>query len=355
MRFSTKSKRSAPQLDQIVNHAHVECFQDVLSFQQAVAVVRHGERLDSTPQWSSYVDRASWPLDPPLTVEGHTSAREVGVYLQQNLPAGAARFEVIVSSPFLRCAQSASEIARVLQIPVILDRDLGEIMSKEFHQVRTKPHRSPEELTKVLHHDFHDVKYALRADGCLKVVGGTPRFPETLKLANQRFCLKAQKIVQAAGAALKSVIIVTHADGMAAIAGHMRPAYCFSVVPPSSSFVASRLLGIVRKTSQRFIEDAVFGEGAPSWNVAFSENIVYDEKESVVRGRRRDLANMMKQGGLRKTLQQFDYSEGSIDFGVLHQTAELADDSVHRDGVEHTCFLLWLFSKRRRNRQALAS
>ena len=182
-------KNTRPDYDKIVNHAGVTCVSDVLTFRQAVAVVRHGERLDSTPAWSSYPERNLWPMDPPLTEEGHIGSREVGHHLQHDLPEGSDPFEVIISSPYLRCAESACQIARVLKIPVVFDRDVGEIFGDAFRHAQSNPHRSSKELAEILVRHFPDVEYAVDADG-VQMVGSQPRFPETLREARRRFQFK---------------------------------------------------------------------------------------------------------------------------------------------------------------------
>merc|ERR1711972_1006674 len=93
------------------------------SLSQCFALVRHGDRLDHTPEWKSFKDARRWPNDTPLTESGHKHATEVG----QHLKKSGKPFGLIVSSPYFRCAQTASRIAQELRLPVHFDLDVGEV------------------------------------------------------------------------------------------------------------------------------------------------------------------------------------------------------------------------------------
>lgn len=308
------------EFERVVSDPHVQG-DGVLTFRQAVAVVRHGERLDSTLAWASHPDRVSWPLDPPLTAGGLDMSRDVGFHLEKNVPEGAAPFEVVVSSPFLRCAETASEIARVLEIPVVFDRDVGEIFGEAFRDVQDRPHRSPGELAAILQRDFPDVKYAIDADGGLQVLGNGPSFPETLKQARKRFQFKAQNIARAAGAQLKSIILVTHADAVAAIASLMKMSLCFDDVPPCACFIAARSVGVVKKSSRsRLKEKTIYGACAPRWGLTLSDDIKYRVTADMVEKRRADLRTMLVDKVLTKQLYRNDFVHDTADCDVLPVT-----------------------------------
>jgi len=311
-------KTQGPDYDEIVNHAGVTSVNDVLTFRQAVAVVRHGERLDSTPAWSSYPERNLWPMDPPLTEEGHIGSREVGHHLQHDLPEGSDPFEVIISSPYLRCAESACQIARVLKIPVVFDRDLGEIFGDAFRDTHSKPHRSSKELAEILVRDFPDVEYAADADG-VQIVGSQPRFPETLREARRRFQFKAQTIIGAAATQLKSVVIVTHADALAAVACLMKMSWALVDIPFSACFIAARSVGVMRKSSHRRLkEKTVYGERAPSWGVTLDAHVKCEVDNRLVQKRRRDLRTLLVDTELAKRLYRHDFENDISNAHVRH-------------------------------------
>ncbi|KAJ2784541.1 hypothetical protein H4R18_001081 [Coemansia javaensis] len=78
--------------------------------------VRHGERVDHVDE--SWAQTAPAPYDPPLTQEGRRQAQRTGALIcrleQEGEGAGAAQQTSyrILTSPFLRCAQTAEELYR---------------------------------------------------------------------------------------------------------------------------------------------------------------------------------------------------------------------------------------------------
>ncbi|KAI1708617.1 histidine phosphatase superfamily (branch 1) domain-containing protein [Ditylenchus destructor] len=67
-------------------------------------IVRHGERVDNVdPEWRYNAPGGAWD-DPPLTKRGHQQAYEVGTHLVSQ----SLTFDHIISSPFVRCIQTAS-------------------------------------------------------------------------------------------------------------------------------------------------------------------------------------------------------------------------------------------------------
>ena len=85
---------------------------------RSIWITRHGNRQDFVdPDW---VNGAEYPFDPPLSSDGLEQARQTARALRGR---GIAR---IVSSPFLRCIQTAEEVARELEIPIVLEAGLGE-------------------------------------------------------------------------------------------------------------------------------------------------------------------------------------------------------------------------------------
>eukprot|EP01137_Pigoraptor_chileana_P007412 Opistho-2@52962 len=89
-----------------------------------VWITRHGERMDSIDEdWEETAER---PWDPPLTDRGKEQARLTGVFLRDE---GVSH---VFSSPFLRCLQTADEIAKVLNVPVMVENGLSEFMTLQW-------------------------------------------------------------------------------------------------------------------------------------------------------------------------------------------------------------------------------
>ena len=85
---------------------------------QTVWIARHGNRLDFVnPEWFNTAARR---YDPPLSEDGLVQAAELGQRLKSE------NISHIFASPFLRTIQTASEVAKVLQLPIKLEAGLGE-------------------------------------------------------------------------------------------------------------------------------------------------------------------------------------------------------------------------------------
>lgn len=127
---------------------------------RSIWITRHGNRLDFVdPEWAKDAD---FPLDPPLSSDGAEQARQSGVALQGK---GIAR---IVSSPFLRCTQTADIIARILDVPIVLEAGLGEWLNPVWFPAppelvgSNRPNRpdsriEPEDVS-LVHPDYPETK-----------------------------------------------------------------------------------------------------------------------------------------------------------------------------------------------------
>lgn len=84
--------------------------------------LRHGERADRAPT------NRSCPLifDPCLTEKGliqaEQSAQKIFSELQENCKIH------LVSSPFLRCIETASKISSILNVPIFIEEGFGEFL-----------------------------------------------------------------------------------------------------------------------------------------------------------------------------------------------------------------------------------
>lgn len=182
-----------------------------LQFIQAVAVVQHGERADRTFTELTLTDKAE-RIDPPLSAAGKKKSRVTGGRLVSLTPDGASPYQLIISSPELRCAQTASEIAQELDLPVLFDRDLVDAV----HGLGGGSSRSPQNLLDALHEDHPTVRYAVDWDARLQILGGASAGVVAMPQAMSRYHFKAELIIDAAFAQAMSVVIVC--NGMTALA-----------------------------------------------------------------------------------------------------------------------------------------
>ena len=93
---------------------------------QHVFVVRHGDRTDDDKKWDKPILR---PWDPEITPRGLRRAYETGLIIKEQ-----AFIQRVVSSPFLRCLQTADEISKGLglQKPITVQNGVQELMSTEI-------------------------------------------------------------------------------------------------------------------------------------------------------------------------------------------------------------------------------
>lgn len=94
-----------------------------------IFVLRHAERADSLP--TEQRPEYSISFDPPLTDVGKRQAAIAVKAILDNIPASASVH--LVSSPFLRCIQTALPLAKALNLPIVVDEVFGEyITQSEF-------------------------------------------------------------------------------------------------------------------------------------------------------------------------------------------------------------------------------
>ncbi|GIL45709.1 hypothetical protein Vafri_2885 [Volvox africanus] len=93
------------------------------SFPCGIVVMRHGHREDSdNPLWQT---KARFPFDTPLVV----NENEINDAAQQ-LKAAGRTFDVVYTSPFLRCLETSERLIRALgceRVPVFIHGGLAEV------------------------------------------------------------------------------------------------------------------------------------------------------------------------------------------------------------------------------------
>ena len=91
---------------------------------QTLWLIRHADRLDFIqPEW---FETASRPYDPPLAAIGFDRAMSLADELSQ-LPIGQ-----IFASPFLRTIQTATPLARLIELPIQLEWGLCEWLCQDW-------------------------------------------------------------------------------------------------------------------------------------------------------------------------------------------------------------------------------
>eukprot|EP00746_Dinoflagellata_sp_MGD_P016339 gnl/MRDRNA2_/MRDRNA2_136834_c0_seq1.p1 gnl/MRDRNA2_/MRDRNA2_136834_c0~~gnl/MRDRNA2_/MRDRNA2_136834_c0_seq1.p1 ORF type:complete len:617 (+),score=116.61 gnl/MRDRNA2_/MRDRNA2_136834_c0_seq1:157-2007(+) len=180
--------------------------------QQLCAVVRHGERADTVFEkngWCHSEDFKLHPNDPPLTTAGKKQAKRVGEILHRRMSDGTS-FHIVVTSPYLRCVQTAIEICCALgrDVPLLVDYEMGEIYGPDTMGDIQPNRRSWEYLSNYCAQ--HDVKVRRRP------IGKWPEWPEMLRNARARYANRYLKYVQRSLKVRRNFVLVTHGDAVAA-------------------------------------------------------------------------------------------------------------------------------------------
>eukprot|EP00747_Dinoflagellata_sp_TGD_P016909 gnl/TRDRNA2_/TRDRNA2_125453_c0_seq1.p1 gnl/TRDRNA2_/TRDRNA2_125453_c0~~gnl/TRDRNA2_/TRDRNA2_125453_c0_seq1.p1 ORF type:complete len:472 (-),score=68.17 gnl/TRDRNA2_/TRDRNA2_125453_c0_seq1:98-1513(-) len=254
-----------------------------LALEQEFVVVRHGNRLDHTPEWEHYEHRHRRPHDSPLTKKGMRNANSVGQRLLKRWPDGHP-YRMIWSSPYYRCVQTAAEIALSLDIPVCVDRDLGEVFD-DYYMPENKTgepmDRSPEELGELMKKEYPKVRFAHLSSGALEIHGKQPPWPEDFFHAQMRFAAKFEEIVEHAVDKLMSVVIVTHGDAIPLLADFLLDPSSLHVreVPYCAFFIASRVVAVADARTKARLPNTGHALKANSW---IGENMKPDHKWKVL-------------------------------------------------------------------------
>jgi len=202
----------------------------------------------------------------------------------------------VLSSPYLRCAQTACEIARELRLPVHFDLDLGEVFDFDEPGPLGPQHRPPEVLAEELESMYPDVELRRGADGKLVIRGAQQKHPETLLHARLRFAFKVQEAVRAASSSMMNIIVVTHADAVASIASFMNLELVVTAVPMAAFVTGQRGVGLSSGTWKNLIDTAkepVFGR-FQQWNVELSTGIVAKKEPHIAQKKQEDLRQMRR-------------------------------------------------------------
>mmetsp|Transcript_6234 Transcript_6234/g.13799 ORF Transcript_6234/g.13799 Transcript_6234/m.13799 type:complete len:370 (+) Transcript_6234:108-1217(+) len=186
------------------------------------AVLRHAERADAVlgSQWLSSQDFQRWPLDPPLSDAGRQDARSValelgirGLGLRGLDFLATAKYTApvtVVTSPFLRCVQTALECVEIHGGRLIIDLALGEVFG---------PGCMGEIEPKASHRPFDELRSYCEARN-VEVhpmpIGESPSWPESEEHAKLRIRRRFWGHLQKSMLEQSGLLLVTHAVGVAA-------------------------------------------------------------------------------------------------------------------------------------------
>jgi len=211
----------------------------------AIAVVRHGERLDSADpgRWYGSEDGKSYPSDPPLSTLGRRQATQLGKEL------ASLQFHVVISSPLIRCVATAVEICRILSLPLYIDLELGEVFNKA-HFVSPSLLRKYDDVSRSVPEDVQLVNR-------MAATGKAPKWPESSQQAQQRMLRRVEHYLhQSIESKQSNCILVSHGDCVASCASELHAAKSDELVKSVDfcSYVLLRRQGQSDESQLRFLD-----------------------------------------------------------------------------------------------------
>jgi len=297
---------------------------DEKPFLQTIVILRHSERWDQMdPEgFKKSEEGQQWPFDTRLTEEGVKLARKVAEELA-TLHC-QVQFTGCVTSPYRRCMQTAAEVAKRCNLPVMIDQELGEVWEEAMPQARP-PHRSPKELQQMAADLGITVQNPLLPEGGYKLFGHPPqKWPETLEQGHKRCMVRVEYYIDQSTNTKQNFIIVSHAPAVAALTDIFQRGACdISKLEYCARVVGQRKLKAEpgdqvspsQKTKTVFADEwTVQSEG-----VSFDLNI--DATESVfLRGCNQHMDGVKKREALRSATDN-----------ALDETIEM----MQKDGTPH--------------------
>ena len=142
--------------------------------EKTVWIARHGHRFDfAYPEWFLTADRR---YDPALSDEGFVQVQQLANRLKQE------PIDHLFCSPFLRAIQTAHPISQLLDLPLKIERGLGEWLNPDW--MTEYPQTSPiEELIQ---------KYSIDQPYSSRLI---PTYPESESAMMQRMASIAGQLV----------------------------------------------------------------------------------------------------------------------------------------------------------------
>jgi broad specificity phosphatase PhoE len=255
-------------------------------YRQHFAVVRHGHRKDQdkASRWRESEEAKLHPYDSPLTDEGIQAAKKVG----RNLLAGqdVANWKLVISSPYLRCIQTAAEIARIVKVPVVLDVEFGEVFDDVYmpKSAGKLQYRNPVEIQEIVKKDYEDVEFILNQNGQPRLFGQPPKWPESFPGAQVRFLERFEATSIKMIEKEQNAIVVSHGDAVMILLALLHPRVDLKKIDYCGYFCAWRDTEAPDRNNSSWKDDLwAVAEGLSvyqnKWNVEVGRNIKYTERE----------------------------------------------------------------------------
>jgi len=219
--------------DDTTNDEKLDAWQKRRIGDHIFAVIRHAERADGAfafcggQRWTQSDDFVKFPHDPPLSDEGFSSARTIALRCRGFAEECGTKVNVVVTSPFARCVQTAVVIRQVLGpgTRMLIDRGIGEIFGPNV-MGPVEPTCATRPLEQIPKNNLK------RSAFIAKTVGESPKWPEDTKSARQRFATRFLTYLQRSMTTKRNFILVTHADCVGA---------ALSMMPSHAGQVAEKI------------------------------------------------------------------------------------------------------------------
>lgn len=182
------------------------------------AVIRHAEREDGAEKcWSPVKSPLKggmqkgyrYSLDPTLTSRGEALVATWAKQLMNRVQP--LEFQVVVTSPYMRCVQTAVQLCRFMgpQVRLLIDDEMGEIYGPKAmgDDEPTELLRPVDEI--ISYCKSHGVEIGGRR------LGSWPSWPETVPCARLRFVKRFLQYLRRAQVTCHNFILVTHGDAVA--------------------------------------------------------------------------------------------------------------------------------------------
>eukprot|EP00930_Biecheleria_cincta_P007422 TRINITY_DN108639_c0_g1_i1.p1 TRINITY_DN108639_c0_g1~~TRINITY_DN108639_c0_g1_i1.p1 ORF type:complete len:465 (-),score=73.30 TRINITY_DN108639_c0_g1_i1:180-1574(-) len=219
----------------------------VAGSRQVCCVVRHAERADAPyalyegAAWTRSSDCQRWRFDPPLSDDGELGALETAAVVKGFVEKAGSSIDIVVTSPYLRCVQTAATICKALgeETRLMIDSSVGEIFGPSIFG-ETEPQnnhlRPPSDL-------FQECERRGVKKYCPRQLGEAPSWPEDVHDGRQRFAESFLKYVERSCCSSNNFMVVTHGDLVGATAA-LLPKVDSNVlqVEPGGGILASRKL-----------------------------------------------------------------------------------------------------------------
>eukprot|EP00405_Crypthecodinium_cohnii_P033373 CAMPEP_0206530068 /NCGR_PEP_ID=MMETSP0325_2-20121206/2954_1 /ASSEMBLY_ACC=CAM_ASM_000347 /TAXON_ID=2866 /ORGANISM="Crypthecodinium cohnii, Strain Seligo" /LENGTH=290 /DNA_ID=CAMNT_0054026059 /DNA_START=104 /DNA_END=976 /DNA_ORIENTATION=- len=165
--------------------------------------------------YSATAEGKLWPFDTPITEQGYDVAREATKKIEEAHAKAAFRF--ILCSPYRRCLETASVVAKVLDLPVLLDEEIGEVWEEKMPS-DMPPHRYNKELEEITNKLGLRILNATDSSSNSWRLGRRPVYPETIPQGHTRNLIHLDHVLETCAKLRMNIIICTHAPCVAAMA-----------------------------------------------------------------------------------------------------------------------------------------